>query len=468
MRTLRNKKTIKKILITIFIITVLSTLTPALVKAKTDTENGGKILAPIADFVLFLCDNVMQFLQNIFISIESIDRGDGTYDFQYSPAIIFSGTVPALDINFIEPNTYSKDSSSYGQYVRNNIPTYFTSKNDSDKSQYENAKTRNDAYVISGGVPLQQANSTYTAYYWVENGTLHIACEFDAGWGIYIFRSRYTYYYTSCSVDDPEVQTAAEKVSYSSVASELQPTIATWYNVLRKIALVGLLSVLVYIGIRIVISSSAGEKAKYKAMIKDWVVAICLLFTLHYIMSITITVTNEISDIFETGDTDQLLNTLRETIFSTKDRGIVLANTIMYLVLVILTVIFTVQYIKRVVFMAFYTLIAPLITLTYPLDKIKDGQAQAFVMWIREYVYTALIQVVHLVIYTVLVGSALELVTSYPLYAIVVILFIRKADEIIKKMFGFDKSETVGTLGAAATGALLVNAMSKLRKRWRK
>ena len=133
--------------------------------------------------------------------------------------------------------------------------------------------------------------------------------------------------------------------------------------------------------------------------------------------------------------------------------------------LTILTVIFTVQYIKRVVFMAFYTLIAPLITLTYPLDKIKDGQAQAFVMWIREYIYTALIQVVHLVIYTVLVGSALELVTSYPLYAIVVILFIRKADGIIKKMFGFDKSETVGTLGAAATGALLVNAMSKLRKR---
>ena len=117
--------------------------------------------------------------------------------------------------------------------------------------------------------------------------------------------------------------------------------------------------------------------------------------------------------------------------------------------------------------MAFYTLIAPLITLTYPLDKIKDGQAQAFTMWIREYVYTALIQIIHLVIYTVLVGSALDLVSSYPLYAIIVLLFIKKADGIIKKMFGFDKSETVGTLGAAATGALIVNALNKLaRKRW--
>ena len=117
--------------------------------------------------------------------------------------------------------------------------------------------------------------------------------------------------------------------------------------------------------------------------------------------------------------------------------------------------------------MGFFTMIAPLITLTYPLDKIKDGQAQAFTMWIREYVYTALIQIIHLVIYTVLVGSALDLVSSYPLYAIIVLLFIKKADGIIKKMFGFDKSETVGTLGAAATGALIVNALNKLaRKRW--
>ena len=30
-------------------------------------------------------------------------------------------------------------------------------------------------------------------------------------------------------------------------------------------------------------------------------------------------------------------------------------------------------------------------------------------------------------------------------------------------MFGFEKSETVGTLGAAATGAFVVNAMSKIK-----
>ena len=68
------------------------------------------------------------------------------------------------------------------------------------------------------------------------------------------------------------------------------------------------------------------------------------------------------------------------------DGGVALAKTIMYASIVILTITFTFQYLKRVIFMAFYTLIAPLITLTYPLDKIKDGQAQAFSMWIKEYI----------------------------------------------------------------------------------
>ena len=71
----------------------------------------------------------------------------------------------------------------------------------------------------------------------------------------------------------------------------------------------------------------------------------------------------------------------------------------MYYYLVFMTIKFTVLYFKRVVYMAFLTMIAPLIGLTYPLDKIKDGQAQAFTMWIREFVFNALLQPLHLILY---------------------------------------------------------------------
>ena len=47
-------------------------------------------------------------------------------------------------------------------------------------------------------------------------------------------------------------------------------------------------------GIRIIVSSSAEDKAKYKQRLIDWLVAMCLLFFMHYIMAFAVTVTQEI------------------------------------------------------------------------------------------------------------------------------------------------------------------------------
>ena len=59
-------------------------------------------------------------------------------------------------------------------------------------------------------------------------------------------------------------------------------------------------------------------------------------------------------------------------------------------------------------------MIAPLITLTYPLDKIKDKKSQAFDMWLKEFIFNALIQPLHLLLYIVLLGSATELAIDNP------------------------------------------------------
>ena len=82
-----------------------------------------------------------------------------------------------------------------------------------------------------------------------------------------------------------------------STSKALQKTISSWYVILRDISLVALLSILVYIGIRILISSASSDKAKYKQMLLDWVVAICLLFVMQYIMSFSNVVVEKISDI---------------------------------------------------------------------------------------------------------------------------------------------------------------------------
>lgn len=267
-----------------------------------------------------------------------------------------------------------------------------------------------------------------------------------------------------------------ETIELKSTAYALQGTIATWYVALRTIALVGLLSVLVYIGIRIILTStSAQDKAKYKNMLKDWVVAICILFLLHYIMAFTVGFTNTVNNIMkgnviekttEENNSDKLMNEIRKEIGEELDNasiGDAAGYTIMYFVLVILTGTFTFQYLKRVIYIAFLTMIAPMIALTYPLDKVKDGKAQAFSFWLKEYILNCLIQPIHLMLYAVLIANAMNMAETNMLYAIVALTFMMPAEKIIKQMFGIKSESSYNTLSAAAGGAMVMNMVNKLK-----
>lgn len=77
---------------------------------------------------------------------------------------------------------------------------------------------------------------------------------------------------------------------------ELRSIVSGWYVTLRTIAVVGLLSVLIYVGIRIIISSTSADKAKYKQRLVDWLIAFCLLFFMHYIMAAAVTVVEKVND----------------------------------------------------------------------------------------------------------------------------------------------------------------------------
>ncbi len=111
--------------------------------------------------------------------------------------------------------------------------------------------------------------------------------------------------------------------SSGSITSTLRTIIASWYVALRTLAMVGLLSVLIYIGIKIIISSSSQDKAKYKQRIVDWIVAFCLLFFMHYIMAGTISVVNRIDQLLSgmVGITDENGNIDLKGVDLNKDYG---------------------------------------------------------------------------------------------------------------------------------------------------
>lgn len=83
--------------------------------------------------------------------------------------------------------------------------------------------------------------------------------------------------------------------------SELRKQIAKWYLLIRNLSAAALFCVLIYIGIRMIISSVSEERAKYKSMMIDWVAAICLVFFLHYIMATIMYVTEKAVEIVGSG-----------------------------------------------------------------------------------------------------------------------------------------------------------------------
>ncbi len=309
---------------------------------------------------------------------------------------------------------------------------------------------------------------------------------------------------------DTSAVTTTETIK--STAEQLQGIVSTWYFILRNMALLVLMLVLIYIGIRIVIGSTAGEKAKYKERLMDWLVALCLIFVMHYVMVFAIEIVDKIIDLIGTGSNGnkayiQLTDKQEESakdilkdwdtigggkgaidyegeasgengalVWPTDLAGLYRIQSqlteegttkwagysLCYVVLVLFTLFFAFTYAKRVLYMAFLTIIAPLVAMTYPIDKITDGKAQAFDAWLKEYIFNLMIQPLHLLLYTILVSSAYSLASESPLYALVALGFMTPAEKLMRRFFGFEKAKTPGLLGGAAGTALAMSGLQKI------
>ena len=297
------------------------------------------------------------------------------------------------------------------------------------------------------------------------------------------------------SDDNNRITTSANNSAY-----ELKGVISKWYYTVRNISIVVLMVVLLYIGIRIIISTVASEKAKYKQMLTDWVIGMCLVFMMQYIMvfanNFTESITNLLVSVSETDkhviQVNDAPSKLREGLEKNGMEEFVHGNNIevptnlmgkvrmlaqeqngtssyvgyaiCFLVLVIYTIVFTITYAKRLLYMMFLTIIAPLVAVSYPLDKMGDSKSQAFDMWLKEYIFNLLIQPFHLLLYTILISMAFDLAGTNIIYSLVAIGFMVPAEKLLRKMFGFDKASTPGFLQGATGTAMAMSAMHGLER----
>lgn len=509
-------------------------------------------------------------------------------EYELTPQTIFKNEVLAFDVNFFNPKESKKTKKTHIEYVSvkiNGDKTQaenqgYTSLGSIEGVYYLNSGEYNDfckeygfdsskAKLMKGETNASANTLTYT---WDYNGKKYKMCKINANPAVNDDYSAYVALAEGKTVED------SEKVEVST-AKTLQPTISKWYKTFRNIAIVALLSILVYVGIRITLSSISSDKAKYKQMLMDWTVALCLVFLMHYIMAFSVTInekiikaisaisgssaedkikevedakenlldattagkdstdtkTNEVGSgielfIIQKTNNDDTVKRAYKTLVgddsdinNNKDNGyaskedsyfynrfvfgdgedkdptalIWPANdymtqarikgqqrsvgsdgkekkddsqmavtragyNVIYVVLVIYTIIFCFTYLKRVIYMAFLTIIAPLVAITYPIDKMNDGKAQAFDMWFKEYLFNLLIQPMHLILYTVLIGAAMDFASQNIFYVVVALGFFMPAEKLLRRFFGFEKAQTPPMFGGPAMSAVMMSGINKL------
>ena len=257
------------------------------------------------------------------------------------------------------------------------------------------------------------------------------------------------------------------------VIKTIRENVAAWYVGVRNLASVVLVIILIYVGIRMAISTIAEEKAKYKKMLIDWFTSMCLLFVLHFIIILTIQLNNTlvgaIGDASSTGDiAKQFLDNALNNVYLTKGMG----NAICYLLLEAITFGFLIAYIKRMITIAFLIIIAPLVTITYSIDRMGDGSSQALNTWFKEFAYNILIQPFHCIAFLALCSTAVNLGEKANLgdatLAICLLAFLAKsAEDIVKRIFGFQAQSMASPVAAAALGYTLAQNTAKFTQKLR-
>ena len=271
--------------------------------------------------------------------------------------------------------------------------------------------------------------------------------------------------------------------SSNGTVNKIRENISIWYYVFRNLSIVILLGILLYVGIRMAMSTVASDEAKYKKMFKDWVVSLALVFVLQYIMIFTIGVNNVLVDVLndarnnvQTSEAGKQYDNALDQIAAQAwhvDFTVGVSSTLVYIILVGMTILFLIMYIKRMLTIGFLIVISPLITITYSIDKMGDGKSQALNAWLKEFVFNVLIQPFHCIIYLIFASTAINLLTEQQTLAaavlsICMILFIFKGEKIVREIFNFRASslgEAIGGAAAITTGISMLKARGEKDKK---
>lgn len=260
---------------------------------------------------------------------------------------------------------------------------------------------------------------------------------------------------------DDTYEVGDKEITADSNNIKIKESITKSYYICRILSLAISVVILIYIGIRMAISTVASDQAKYKKMLMSWVESIVILFVMPYIMSVFFSLGESVTGIFFNirnsligesvpgslnGTYGVFEDTIRQRLFVYVNEysGLNLALwSLIYWVLLFNEFKFLWLYLKRVLVVGFLIIISPIITITYSIDKVGDGKAQAFSIWMKEFILNVLIQPLHALLYLIFIFSANSIALESPLVGIALIFAMGQAERMVKVIFDMKGSVTL-------------------------
>lgn len=257
---------------------------------------------------------------------------------------------------------------------------------------------------------------------------------------------------------------AGQEISEGSVVYILRTSVATWYVSFRNLVIIALAVMIIYIGIRMALSTIPSGKAKYKTMLISWIQALVIVMVIHVIMILTININNSMVTILDKAATnsmkaggwieDSIYETIRTRAYDFR-ASVGLPATLMYLVLIFFWLRFLWVYIKRSFTILILVVIAPFVGAKYAIDSASGKKGSSFNSWLYDFVFNVLIQTVHAIVYTALMTVAINFafmsIVGYIL-ALIIINFILNADEIFREIFNFSEKSSLSAETAKNEG----------------
>lgn len=310
----------------------------------------------------------------------------------------------------------------------------------------------------------------------------------------------------------------------SETTAMVREKINEWYNFFSLLAIVTYLVVLLVIGIRVVIGSTASGLEKAKELAIKWLVGVMILFLFPNVILKNAFKVNEaivkmISDQYggneSTGTpigntegewaTEEIefrspeyvsrftgtsslggaeMNALYQKALDSYRSGADMTRimrayagmtrkliyVIIWFVLLTQLIVLLVQYYKRYFIIAFLIVIFPLVSMYYIIEIARGKNGQVFTEWTKEIFVNIFIQTVHAIIYAIIASVAISRVQADIasgsdamnwLLIIVAVNFITEGEKILRKLIGVD-AKTAGGMGAM--GQQIQHAAGNIRR----